>query len=108
MQEIKKDGSTGKLVEAATIMDLVPHIKKSLEDPSVAFVKVFKGKALIINPKTKGFQVGGNYGAQEEEKSLADKITEHGAPDLREKREKKKKQYAPGFIKNIKPTKLRK
>ena len=47
MQEVMKDGSEGKCFVEDTIEDLVPHIKKSLSDPKVKFVKVYTAKALI-------------------------------------------------------------
>ena len=43
MQEVMKDGSEGKSFVEDSIEDLLPHIKKSLSDPNVKFVKVFKG-----------------------------------------------------------------
>ncbi len=42
MQEVMKDGSEGRAIVKDTIEDLLPYIKKSLEDPNVKFVKVFK------------------------------------------------------------------
>ncbi|MBA7547324.1 hypothetical protein ES705_39738 [subsurface metagenome] len=47
MQEIMEDGSEGKCFVEDSIEDLVPHIKKSLSDPNVKFIKVYKTKALI-------------------------------------------------------------
>ena len=47
MQEVMKDGSEGKMFVEDTIEALIPHIKKSLSDPKVNFVKVYKAKNLI-------------------------------------------------------------
>ena len=47
MQEVMKDGSEGKMFVEDTIEALIPHIKKSLSDPKVACVKVYKAKNLI-------------------------------------------------------------
>jgi len=72
MQEIMKDGSEGEIHIADTIEDLVPHIKKSLEDPKVKFVKVFRAKIIncITDKEEKKFT------AEEEKKSMMDGIFE--------------------------------
>ena len=46
MQEIMEDGSEGKTFVEDTIEELIPHIKKSLEDPKVKFIKVYRAKQL--------------------------------------------------------------
>jgi len=46
MQEVFKNGSEGEIHIEETLEDLLPHIKKSLENPNVKFVKVFRGKNL--------------------------------------------------------------
>ncbi|MCK4432023.1 MAG: hypothetical protein KAW19_12085 [Candidatus Aminicenantes bacterium] len=49
-----------------TIEELVPHIKKSLEDPKVKYVKVFRAKTIncITDKEEKKFT------AEEEKKDL--------------------------------------
>lgn len=51
MQEMYQDGTMGETHVEKTIEDLIPHIKKSLENPKVAYVKVFRGKKLIGEEK---------------------------------------------------------
>lgn len=41
MQEIYHDGTEGEIKEADTLEDLIPEIKKSLENPKVKYVKLF-------------------------------------------------------------------
>ena len=72
MQEIMKDGSEGKAFVENTIEELLPHIKKSLEDPKVKYVKVFKATTPITNKES--------FEAQEEKietgKDLLDALKE--------------------------------
>ena len=100
MQEIMKDGSEGKAFVENTIEELLPHIKKSLEDPKVKYVKVFRGKKLEQIP----FEDKEEFIAEEEKCDVIDQIIEED----KKEREKKKKMYEPGFVANIKPTKSRK
>lgn len=46
MQEVFKNGSEGEVHVENSLEELVPHIKKSLENPDVKYVKVFRGKNL--------------------------------------------------------------
>ncbi|GAH46052.1 unnamed protein product, partial [marine sediment metagenome] len=78
MQEVMKDGSTGKLIVEDALEDLLPHIRKSLEDPNVNFVKVFKGTK--IEP-SKGkrlltFERRDTYGAEPNKGSPLDQLIE--------------------------------
>jgi len=82
MQEIMKDGSEGKTVVKNTIEDLLPDIKKSLEDPNVAFVKVFRGKRLITNAE--GLREQKTVVAQEEKKTILDKIVDDGVAKFKD------------------------
>ena len=86
MQEIMEDGSEGKTFVENTIEELLPHIKKSLEDPSVKFVKVFRAKTIscITDKEEKKFT------AEEEKKDLIEQIIE----DDKREREKKEKPLA--------------
>jgi len=70
MQEVLKDGSEGKAFVENTIEELLPHIKKSLEDPKVKYVKVFKGKALGQKP----FEEQDEFIAEEEKCSVIEEI----------------------------------
>ena len=67
MQEIMKDGSEGKTFVENTIEELLPHIKKSLEDPKVKYVKVFRGKKLFAGLRAK---VEEEFIAEEEKKKI--------------------------------------
>ena len=49
MQEVMKDGSEGKTFVGNNVEELVPYIKKSLSDPKVKFVKVYRAKGPIKN-----------------------------------------------------------
>ena len=69
MQEIMKDGSEGIIFVEDTIEDLLPHIKKSLEDPKVKYVKVFKGKRLGKQPEEQD-----EFIAEEEKCDVIDEI----------------------------------
>lgn len=77
MQEVLKDGSEGKAFVEDTIEELLPHIKKSLLDPNVKYVKVF---SKTVNAKE-------IFNAEEEKKNVIDQIIED---DKREKEGKKK------------------
>jgi len=83
MQEIMKDGSEGKTVVKDTIEDLVPHIKKSLEDPNVKFVKVFRAKTIncITDKEEKKFT------AEEEKRTILDKIVVDGVAKFKDEEE---------------------
>ena len=78
MQEIMKDGSEGKALVEDTIEDLIPHIKKSLSDPNVKYVKVFRGKKLAQIP----FEDKEEFIAEEEKvetgKDLLESLKEEG------------------------------
>ena len=41
MQEVYRDGTEGKPKSADTLEELIPDIKKALEDPNVSHVKLF-------------------------------------------------------------------
>ena len=69
MQEIMKDGSEGKTFVEDTIEGLIPHIKKSLEDPKVKYVKVFRAKKLFAGLRAK---VEIKFTAEEEIRSMKD------------------------------------
>ena len=69
MQEVYQNGSEGEVHIADTLEDLLPHIKKSLENPNVKFVKVFRGKTL---KNEKRFTV------EEEKKNILDEINSEG------------------------------
>lgn len=73
MQEVFKNGSEGEVHVEDTIEDLVPHIKKSLEDPNVKFVKVFRGKKLLVGVKM-GYER--KFTAEEEKRSPLDILVE--------------------------------
>lgn len=80
MQEVMKDDSTGKSFVEDTVEDLVQHIKKSLEDPEVKYVKVFRGNEL---------KDGKNFiHAEEEKKNFMDRMFDARSTDG-EKNEKK-------------------
>jgi len=83
MQEIMKDGSEGKAFVENTIEELLPHIKKSLEDPKVKYVKVFKGKPLGQQP----FEEKDEFIAEEEKCNVIEQIIED------DKKEKKKAPF---------------
>lgn len=72
MQEILEDGSEGKAFVENTIEELLPHIKKSLEDPNVKFVKVFRAKTIncITDKEEKGFSL------EEQKRSPLDELIE--------------------------------
>ena len=81
MQEVLKDGSEGKTFVENTIEELLPHIKKSLEDPKVKYVKVFRANKLLTGLRAK---VEIKFTAEEEKKDLIEQIIED------DKKEKKK------------------
>ena len=81
MQEIMKDGSEGKAFVEDSIEDLIPHIKKSLENPNVKYVKVFRGKKIEQIP----FEDKEEFIAEEEKCNVIEEI-------LNEDKEKKKTQ----------------
>jgi len=68
MQEIMKDGSEGKAFVEDSIEDLIPHIKKSLEDPNVKYVKVFKAVTPVTNEES--------FTAEEQKTSPLDELIE--------------------------------
>ena len=86
MQEVFKNGSEGEVHVADTIEDLVPHIKKSLEDPNVKYVKVFRG----ILPENEKRVV-----AEEEKKNMIEQIIED---DKKEEEKKGKGKYRKQFF----------
>ena len=90
MQEIMKDGSEGKCFVEDTVEDLVPHIKKSLSDPNVKFVKVFKGAKIVPSKAGPPFEQRETFTAGEEKKDLIEQIIED---DKKEKRIGKKNFY---------------
>jgi len=49
MQEVMKNGSHGKTFVKDSIEALVPHIKESLENPDVKYIKIFKARGPIKN-----------------------------------------------------------
>jgi len=68
MQEVFKNGSEGEVHVEDTLEDLLPHIKKSLENPKVKFVKVYTGKSIMGGKK--------KFTAEEEKKNIMDEIAE--------------------------------
>ena len=84
MQEVMKNDSPGKSFVEDTVEDLIPHIKKSREDPEVKYVKVFRGNTL---KDEKGIKKNFIH-AEEEKKSLMDRICE--ARSFGETNEKRK------------------
>lgn len=81
MQEVLKDGSEGKVHVENTVLELVPHIVKSLKNPNVKYVKVFRG----IMPENEKRVV-----AEEERRSPLDKLIEKCEEE--DKKELKKAQ----------------
>ena len=67
MQEIKHDDTVGETHVEDTIEDLIPHIKKSLANPKVKYVKIFRGKDQMDDEK---------FTAEEEKKNILDEIAE--------------------------------
>ena len=67
MQEVYKNGTEGEIHVENTIEDLLPHIKKSLENPNVKYVKVFRGKTLKNEKK---------FTSEEEKKNVLDELAE--------------------------------
>lgn len=70
MQEVFKNGTEGEIHVENNIEELIPHIKKSLENPNVKYVKVFRGKTIscITSKEEKKFT------AEEEKKSTVEQI----------------------------------
>jgi len=87
MQEIMKDGSVGEIHVANTIEDLVPYIRRSLGNPNVKFVKVFRGKTLVAGLLKPGTREQEKFVAEEEKKNMKEQIIED---DKKEKKGKKK------------------
>ncbi|MCK4792095.1 MAG: hypothetical protein KAV87_50670 [Desulfobacteraceae bacterium] len=54
MQEVYQDGTMGETHIENTLEDLIPHIKKSLENQKVAYVKIYRGKTLVAGIKKPG------------------------------------------------------
>lgn len=54
MQEVYQDGTMGETHVENTIEDLIPHIKKSLKNQNVAYVKIFRGSRLVTSRKKLG------------------------------------------------------
>ena len=65
MQEVFKNGTKGEVHVENTILELVPHIEKSLENPNVKYVKVFRGKTLKNEKR---------FMTEEEKKSTVEQI----------------------------------
>ena len=79
MQEVMKDGSAGKLIVEDTLEALLPHIRKSLEDPKVNFVKVFKGTKLGVRTHSKGpsvFERRDTFAVEENKKDIIESLKE--------------------------------
>ena len=77
MQEVMKDGSYGKLIVEDTLEDLLPYIKRSLEDPRVNYVKIFKGTK--VGPSRSGktpFQRKDTFAAEENKKDILESLKE--------------------------------
>lgn len=70
MQEVLKDGSIGETYTGDRLEDLVPHIKKSLEDPKVAFVKIFRGKVLVAGVMKPDIKKEVRFVVEEEKKKI--------------------------------------
>lgn len=75
MQEVFKNGSEGEVHVENKIEDLIPHIKKSLKNPDVKYVKVFRGKTLSAGLRAK---VEIKFTAEEEKKNIMDEINSEG------------------------------
>jgi len=65
MQEVFKNGTEGEVHVENTIPELVPHIVKSLANPNVKYVKIFRGKTLKNEKR---------FMAEEEKKSTVEQI----------------------------------
>lgn len=78
MQEVMKDGSTGKLIMEDTLEDLLPHIKRSLEDPKVNYVKIFKGTKVEPSKGKKlvTFERQDTFAAEENKKDILESLKE--------------------------------
>jgi len=93
MQEIMKDGSEGEVHVEDTIEDLIPHIKKSLSDPKVKYVKVFRAKTVEKVP----FESKVKFTAEEEKDELTEEEEKEREQDLikcEEEKEPTEKQRA--------------
>lgn len=91
MQEVLQDESTGKCFVEDTIEDLVPHIKKSLEDPNVKFVKVFKAVTPVTNEES--------FTVEEQKTSPLDELIEKCE-------EEDDKNFKPGICLTIREAKI--
>jgi len=77
MQEVMKDGSTGKLIVKDTLEDLLPYIKMSLTNPRVNFVKVFKGTKIVPAKTGKtAFEQRETFAAEENQKDILESLKE--------------------------------
>jgi hypothetical protein len=76
MQEVMKDGSEGKLIVEDTLEDLLPHIRKSLEDPNVKFVRVYKGKKIEPSPGKTPFVQIDTFALEAQKASPLDELLE--------------------------------
>jgi len=91
MQEIMKDGSEGKAFVENTIEELLPHIKKSLEDPKVKYVKVFRAKIedCITSKEKDGFSL------EEQKLSPLDELIEKCEEGDKKNKEEMKDSFPP-------------
>ena len=78
MQEVRKDGSEGKVIVKDTLEDLLPHIRKSLEDPKVNFVKIYKGTKLAPSKGKRlvTFKRQDTFAAEENQKDILESLKE--------------------------------
>lgn len=76
MQEVMKDGSDGKLIVEDTLEDLLPHIKRSLEDSNVKFVRVYKGKKIEPSPGKTPFVQADTFALEAQKASPLDELLE--------------------------------
>lgn len=76
MQEVMNDGSEGKLIVEDSLEKLLPHIKKSLEDPKVNHVKIFKGKSIDVSKGPTTLEQKDTFAAEENKKDLVDALKE--------------------------------
>jgi len=94
MQEVLKDGSEGKAFVEDTIEDLLPHIKKSLEDQNVKYVKVFRGKTTFDGlDKRSDIKKEGKFAAEEQRTSPLDELIEKCEEEDKKNKEEKKKAH---------------
>ena len=97
MQEVMKDGSEGKLIVEDTLEALLPHIRKSLEDPKVNYVKIFKGTKIEPSKGKTAFEQKDTFAAEENKKDIKPaEIIEDFLPETLSDTRKEAKLKIPG------------